>query len=150
MYKKESESSRGALKWSTYYSPLHPLSWIAAISTGLFHALGNMVLLLILNKEMEEESMNQSWWWTGFHGFVGQGTPTEPSSLSARFGFWMLFVNGWLLWASHSATLSSRLAVKIDRVPFTSIADMLRNTDFKIMFTEGSSEIDQFKVRRPN
>ncbi len=137
MYKKASEN--GALKWSIYYGPLHPSTWIVAIVLILCLTTG-YILSSSVNKEEETN------YFMGIHGLVLQGPPNEPVSKSAKILVWSLFVTGWLLWASHSATLSSLLAVKIDKPPFINLLDMLKNTDYKIMFTAGGGELEQFKV----
>ncbi len=138
---KQTTSENKALKWSIYYSPLHPLTWIAAMVTVLFHTIGYK-----LTTKLTKDEEATKWWWTGFHGFAMQGTPTEPTSVSARIVFWILFVTGWLLWASNSATLASLLVVKSEKPPFVNLYDMLKNTDYKIMFAKGDAGLDLFKV----
>ncbi len=136
MYKRVSKT--GALKWSIYYSPLQYTTWLVAMSTLSVHTLGYVLATRGSGKEPDLL--------TGIHGLFMQGSPIEPLSVSARVAFWFLFITGRLLWASHSATLSSLLAVKIDKPPFLSLSGMLRDTNYNVMFLQGDGELEQFKV----
>ena len=82
----------------------------------------------------------------GVHGLFIQGSHIEPAEISGKIIFWNLFVTCWFLWASHSATLSSLLAVKIDKAPFINLVDMMSNTNYKVMFHSGDGEMELFKV----
>ncbi len=141
MYKKTSEN--GFIHWTTFYAPLHPLVWIVGVSLIMFLAVGYSVAFkrILEGRSPGSESLLMT-----IHGFFMMGHHIEPEAISARIIFLLLYFLGWFLWASHSSMLTAHLSIRQESQPFTSLFDLLYNTDFRVLFTNGDGEIDKFKA----
>ncbi len=84
----------------------------------------------------------------GIHGFLMQGCPEEPSPVSSRILFIIVFISSWLVWNAYNATLTSFLSVKVEKLPFQSFEEMVSNTDYKIVTADSIAVLDAFKVNK--
>ncbi len=146
MYKVKGD--RNMLKWATFVLPLRWPSWICS---GFVVIASTMFYSIVAGFALEQETKkSSSHWITGLHAFFGQGQPQEPDRFSPRIAFFVLFATGMLLWYHYSATLTSFLAADIEKIPFTTLDEMLINTNYKIVAkTDYFVEllIEFFKVR---
>ncbi len=142
MYKAQNEKG-DVVDWKTYAEPFHWLSWTGLIILVL---LSLMTFALTVWINPQKQCPNNSSILTGFQVFLRQGAPEEPSTNSSRLGFLVILITGTLTWCSYSATLTSYLATKNDKIPFTSLEEMLYQTDYKLVTTDGSSYLAFLKV----
>ncbi len=77
-----------------------------------------------------------------------QGCPEEPSPVSSRILFIIVFISSWLVWNAYNATLTSFLSVKVEKLPFQSFEEMVSNTDYKIVTADSIAVLDAFKVNK--
>jgi hypothetical protein len=69
----------------------------------------------------------------------------EPTSLASRSVFCCIILFGSLSYWYWEAMLISYLATKVISLPFTSIPQLIKTSDYRIALTPGSSQEDTFK-----
>ncbi len=142
MYKVESEDNE-SFAWTIYLSPFQRISWLSIMVVILVCAVlfAAAIKIAPVGSKSFEFGLEMI-----LHAFLEQGSPRVPRSLSARGTFWVMFVTGMLLWFAYSATLTSFLAAKHEKPPFSTLEEMLQATNYKIVTTQGSVNVDMFKV----
>ena len=139
MYYKDKD--RG-MDWFAYLKPFGGYTWLCVILTTAFSGVTYIFAERVRNRS---EFKLSSSLWTVVHGMFCQGSPDEPTSLSSRIVFLVVFGIGFLAWSAYSATLTSILAIKLNPPPFTSLESMLYQTRYNIVTVYGSIE-HKFKV----
>ncbi len=146
MYKKSSNDK--SLRWSTFFAPLHPFTWIVGLAVILV-----LSVITSLTLQMDFDRNNLMFPCNGLPSLLMaiyapfmQGHPNEPESISGRIVFLALYLICWMLWASHSSMLTAYLSVKLEKPPFTSLETLLYNSEYRVLFKDGDGEIDIFKV----
>ncbi len=76
---------------------------------------------------------------------VSQGSPYEPKKGSSRMIFLIIFMASFVILSSYSASLTSFLAVKQLKYPFSDSLT-LHNSVFKAVTVKGTSYVDIFQV----
>ncbi len=133
----EGESDK-SISWKTFSAPLEWRIWITALLT---FAVGSIGMILTV-----ESQTNDSGYLISFYSFLVQGFPDEITNISSRIVFLSLYVAGMMFWFAYSATLISILAAKSDKFPFTTLTEMISNTNYKVVTQSGSANFDVFKV----
>ncbi len=80
------------------------------------------------------------------HGVSGQGAPVEPTKIPGQVIFIMVYLTGFVTIAVYSAALTSILAVKIHRHPFSDETTMYYNSPYNIITVKATSYVDIFQV----
>ncbi len=78
--------------------------------------------------------------------FLNQGYPIDPKNLPRRIVFLGTAMAGVMISCSYSACLMSFLTVKLDKLPFTDMKSLLKNSNHRVLTVRGSFYEDVFKV----
>jgi hypothetical protein len=79
---------------------------------------------------------------------IQRGWRTEPKSLATRSVFCCILLFGTLCWWYWEAMLVSYLATKVIILPFNTLPELIRDSDYRIAVTPGSSQEDYFKFSK--
>jgi hypothetical protein len=75
-----------------------------------------------------------------------QGTPDEPKSMSNKIVLYVLFIYGFVLCSSYSASLTSFLTVATPTLPFKNYNEMYHKSTYNIITNAGSGYNIRYKV----
>ncbi len=133
--------------WLTYLYPFSQHSWIVVGVFIFVMAFTFYVTANVGNLSKEDYKFNLALSiMIAIHGAANQGAPYVPNKLSARIVFFISFLSGFVTYVSYSASLTSFLAIKHHRLPFTNAETMYHDSEYNIVTVEGTSYIDIFQV----
>jgi hypothetical protein len=81
-----------------------------------------------------------------FVTMIQRSWPSEPTSIAARSVFGCIIIFASVCFWYWEAMLVSYLATKVIVLPFTSIPELIKSTDYRVAVNPGSSQEDSFKL----